>query len=98
MVAMELIRRGVKAYHQVKIYEYSVDFVLPDYKVILEVDGSIYHGKDRLKQQDMRDEVVSDKMGDGWQVVRISTDCINMNITKLMLAIKKVLSQRKCAH
>ena len=98
MVAMELIRRGVKAYHQVKIYEYSVDFVLPDYKVILEVDGSIYHGKDRLKQQDIRDEVVSDKMGDGWQVVRIPTDCINMNITKLMSAIKKVLNQRKCAH
>lgn len=98
MVAMELIRRGIKAHHQVRIYEYSVDFVLPDYKVILEVDGSIYHGKDKLKQQILRDEVVSDKMGDGWQVVRISTDCINMNVTKLMPAIKKVLNPRKSAH
>lgn len=98
MVAMELIRRGVKAYHQVKIFEYSVDFVLPEYKVILEVDGSIYHGKDKLKQQDLRDEIVSHKMGEGWQVVRISTDCINMNVTKLMPAIKKVLNQRKSAH
>lgn len=98
MVAMELIRRGVKAHHQVRIYEYSVDFVLPEYKVILEVDGRIYHGKDKLKQQIMRDEAVSNKMGAGWQVVRISTDCINMNVTKLISAIKKVLQKRKCAH
>ncbi len=42
MVALELICRRIKANHQVKVLDYRVDFVLPDYKVVLEIDGDIY--------------------------------------------------------
>lgn len=99
MVAMELIRCGVKAYHQVKVYEYHVDFVLPDMKVILEIDGPIYHSRDKEKKQQIRDDVIRYKFGEGWEVIRIKTDCINMNISKLMPAIRTVLRRRKkCAR
>ncbi len=95
MVAMELIRRGVKAYHQVKVYDYRVDFVLADMKVILEIDGPIYHGKDKERYQQIRDDAIRRKFGEHWEVIRIKTDCINMNITKLLPAIKAVLKKRK---
>jgi len=98
MVALELARRGVKAHHQVKIFEYIVDFVLPEMKVVLEIDGRSYHGKDRQKYQQIRDDVIKWKLGDGWEVIRISTDNINTNITKLLPGIRAVLSRRKSAR
>lgn len=94
MTALELIRRNVQAHHQVRVYDYFVDFVLPDYKAVLEIDGKLFHGKDREERERIRDEVVADKFGDGWEVIHIDTDNINMNITKLIPAIKAVLKER----
>lgn len=99
MVAMELIRRGVRGRHQVKVFEYSLDFVLDELKVVLEIDGSVFHGRDREKYQQTRDDVIRWKFGDGWEVIHIKTDCINMNVTRLMPAINEVLKKRKkCAR
>ena len=95
MVALELARRGVKAHHQVKIFEYTVDFILPKMKVVLEIDGVPYHGKDRQKYQQTRDDVIKWKLGDDWEVIRISTDNINTNVTKLLPGIRAVLNGRK---
>ena len=94
MVALELIRRGVKAYHQVKVFEYRIDFVLTDFQVALEIDGPIYHGKDQQKQQSIRDEAVVQKLGNGWEVIRNSTDNINMNVTRLIPGIRAILQRR----
>ncbi|MBT3273405.1 MAG: DUF559 domain-containing protein [Spirochaetales bacterium] len=94
MVALELIRRGVTAHHQVRIFEYCVDFILPEMKVALEIDGKIYHGKDKLEYQSIRDEAIIYKLGEGWEMIRISTDNINKNVTKLIPGIKAVLSRR----
>ena len=98
MVALELIRHKVKAYHQVKIFDFTVDFVLPELKVALEVDGAIYHGKDKAQKSALRDEVVADKLGEGYEVVHIRTDNINTNITKLLPAIKAVVRRRRCKY
>lgn len=95
MVALELIHRDVKAFHQVKVFDYSVDFILPDMKVALEIDGKIYHGKDRLDYERIRDEVISNKLGEDWEIIRISTDNINKNVTRLIVGINAVLKRRK---
>jgi len=95
MVALELIRRGIKAFHQVKIFDYSVDFILPEMKVALEIDGKIYHGKDRQKYESIRDEVITSKLGEGWEIIRITTDNINKNVTKLVPGINAVLKRRR---
>lgn len=95
MVALELIRRGVKAHHQVRVYDYRVDFVLPEYKVALEIDGSIFHNKSNWEQEAVRDEIIKAKLGDGWEVIRISDDNINTNVTKLLPAIKAAKAYRK---
>ena len=94
MVALELIRRKVKAHHQVKIYNYRVDFVLPEFKVALEIDGKLFHGKERKQYEKIRDDAICDKLGEGWEMIRIDTENINMNITRLIPAIKAVLKRR----
>lgn len=95
MVALELNRREIPAYHQVKVYDYFLDFVIPKFKVILEIDGKPFHSYKNEKEVSMRDEVIACKFGDGWQVIHIDTDAINMNVTKLIPAIKAVLNYRK---
>lgn len=95
MVAMELIRKGVNAHHQVKIYNYSVDFLLPDMKVVLEIDGKLYHGKDKEKYSEERDRLICEKLGDDWEIIHIDADNINKNVTRLMAAINAVLKRRK---
>ena len=98
MTAMELYRRGVKFHHQVKVFDYSIDFVLDDMKVLLEIDGTIYHGKDRANKEEKRDNVLQWRFGSEWQIIHISTDCINMNVTRLMAGIRTVLKKRKSLH
>jgi len=94
MVALELIRRGIKAHHQVRIFDYVVDFILPDLKVALEIDGRLFHGKDKEKYMSVRDNVIIYKLGEGWEMLRITTDNINTNVTKLLPAIRAVLARR----
>ena len=88
MVAIELLKNRVKVIHQQKVKNYKVDFVLPDMKVLLEVDGAIYHNN--LRREGERDGNILLAMGLDWNVVRISTDRINKDVTKLMKAIKAV--------
>ena len=95
MVALELIRQGVKANHQVRVFEYRVDFVLPEIKIALEIDRKPYHGKEKLESQSIRDNVITWRLGEDWQMIRITTDNINRNITKLIPAIQSVLTKRR---
>ncbi len=99
MVALELLRQGVKTHHQVKVYDYSIDFVLPDMRVALEIDGLPYHGKERQKYQETRDDVLKWRLGKDWEIIHIRTDNINLNVTRLLPGIRVVLAERKkCAH
>lgn len=95
MVALELIKCGIKANHQVKVLKFRVDFVLPEEKIILEIDGVPFHGKDRKGYEQERDKAIISTFGDEWDVIRISTDHINKNITKLIAAVKAMKNGRQ---
>lgn len=95
MVALELIKLGVKSHHQVKILNFRADFVLTEEKIVLEIDGTPFHGKDRRAYEQERDNAIITVLGDDWDVVRISTNHINKNITKLMPAVIAVKSNRQ---
>lgn len=88
MVAIELLKNKVKTIHQQKINRYTVDFVLPDKKIILEVDGDIFHSD--LEREGKRDANILFAMGLDWYVVRIPTAKVNKDITKLMEEIEKI--------
>lgn len=94
MVAIELLKNGVKTIHQQKVGRYSVDFVLPEYKVLLEVDGKPFHNNHTLEKEGIRDGQILLSMGVGWEIVRIDTDKINKDIRKLLPSIEAILEYR----
>lgn len=93
MTAIQLIHCGYKIYPQTEVFDYRVDFVIPDLKVGLEIDGQPFHQKSDAAKSAMRDEVISDKLG-GYEMIHIPADDINMNVTRLIPAIKAVLRRR----
>jgi len=95
MTALELVRRKIKVRHQVQISKYSADFLLPDLKVVLEIDGKPFHGVERAEKEKKRDEFTVQQLGEGWEVIRIDTEYINTNVTRLVPAIKAILESRR---
>jgi very-short-patch-repair endonuclease len=95
MAAIELLHNKVKLRHQVKFGRYRVDFVLPDYKAILEVDGVLFHNASTRKKEEVRDNSIILSLGAEWEVIRISDKLINQNITRLLPAITNILKQRR---
>lgn len=95
MVALELLRRKIKVKHQVKMGIYRLDFVLPDEKIVLEVDGTIFHTERTKEKEDVRDNVIILNLGPSWEVVRITDELINQNIRRLLPAIRAVRDKRQ---
>lgn len=93
MAGIELIKNGVRTIHQQKVGRYKVDFALPDMKVLLEIDGRPYHS-DKTKEG-IRDGNIQLALGPSWYVVRIDTDKINKNISKLVPAIKAAVEAQQ---
>lgn len=95
-VAIVLIKEGIQFRHQVRFGKrYIADFVLDEMKVVLEVDGDIFHGESRLAKQQVRDDLIIAALGPEWEIVRIKTSALNQNITKLPRALKAVLKKRE---
>ena len=93
MVAIELLKNDIKAIHQQKVGKYRIDFVLPEMKVLLEVDGSVYHND--INKEGIRDGNILLNIGLDWHIVRISTDKINKDITKLTKAIESIKESKE---
>lgn len=95
MVVLELLRWKIKVHHQVKIYSYSVDFVLPDFKVVLEIDGPMHRLNSVKEKESIRDELICLALGSDYEVIRINTENINLNVTKLLDGIKAIKKYRR---
>lgn len=95
MVAIELIKNNIKTRHQVKVGIYRVDFILEDEKIILEIDGKLFHTDKTKPKEQIRDNILLMKFGLDWEVIRITDDYINENIKRLVPAIRKIRDERK---
>lgn len=85
MVAIELLKIGYKIIPQQKIKKYRVDFAIPREKIIVEVDGSIYH-RDRYKGD--REAIIQLALGLDWKIIHIPAELIEKDITKLKSVIE----------
>lgn len=95
MVAIELIKNGLKIKHHYRVGgRFEADYVIPSMKVVLEVDGKVFHNG-RKEKEVLRDEFIKNTLGEEWEIVRISDDLINQNIRKLVSAITAVVEKRK---
>jgi len=95
MVAIELVKNNIKARHQVKFGRYRADFVLPEEKVVLEVDGVVFHTEKTREKEKLRDSLIVLSLGPDWEVLRITDENINKNIKRLLPAIKKIKEKRE---
>lgn len=87
MAAIELLKNGVRAIHNQKIGRYHVDFALPDHKIILEIDGKVYHNSDTRRQEGIRDGNILLMIGLDWKIIRLDTDRVNNHIERLIPSI-----------
>ena len=85
MVAIELIRIGYSIIPQQKIKKYKVDFAIPKEKIVIEVDGSIYH-KDVYKGY--REAIIQLSLGLDWKIIHVPAEYISKDIQKLEQIIK----------
>lgn len=84
MVAIELLKLGYKIIPQQKIGNYKVDFAIPKQKLVIEVDGSLYH-KDAHKGD--REAIIQLSLGTDWKIIHIPAELIAEDIVKLKNAI-----------
>ena len=71
LAAIILIHNEIKIKTQYKIGKYYVDFLIPDWKCVLEIDG--IHHKMKKKADLNRDIDIMNELGPGWDIVRINT-------------------------
>lgn len=92
MAAIILIFNRYHIKPQSKVGDFQVDFLLPDDKIVLEVDG-IHHTYSKGRDS-VRDECIKSKLGKEWEIIRIPTELIDEDVKKLPKAIEKVLDYR----
>ena len=92
MVGIELIRLGYRIFPQRKIGQFRVDFAIPDEKLIVEVDGSLYHS-DKVKRL-QRDAAICYIVGFDWEIAHIPAEMIQKDIKKLKSCIDVTLQHR----
>lgn len=87
MMAIQLLKDGYKIIHQQKVGRYKIDFVIPDKKIILEVDGSIFHTNKESEAK--RDFFIHKSLGFDWKILHVSTDEVNTRLTKIKQVIEE---------
>jgi len=92
IAAIILIKNRYHIKPQYKIGRFQVDFLLPEDKIVLEIDGERHAHK--KGHDSVRDEKIRNELGDGWQVLRIPTDLLEQDAAKLPDAIEKVMDYR----
>lgn len=85
MVAIELIRLGFSIIPQQRVKNYKVDFAIPKNKMVIEVDGSVFH---KNKYGGDREAIIQLSLGLDWKIIHIPAELIADDIQKLKEVIK----------
>jgi len=90
MVAIELIRLGYAIIPQQGIGRYKVDFAIPNEKLIVEVDGGLYHNDINPD----RDNYIKLCLGLDWEIVHIPAEWVSKDIRRLNKVMNEVKKKR----
>lgn len=91
MVAIELIRLGYAIIPQQGIGRYKVDFAIPNEKLIVEVDGGLYHSDINPD----RDNYIKLCLGLDWEIVHIPAEWVSKDLRRLNKVLKEVEKKRQ---
>lgn len=93
IAAIILAGHGVKSKPQYKVGNYKVDFLIPEFKVALEIDGDRH--KYKLYRDNERDVKIRHMLGEEWEVVRIPIEHIDKNAKQLIPAILQLKADKQ---
>lgn len=88
MTAIELIHLGYSIIPQQKVGKYRVDFYLPKEKIVVEVDGSLYH-RDEFNGD--REATIQFSLGLDAKIVHIPAEVIRKNVRIVDKVMKKIM-------
>lgn len=86
MLAIELVKNGYRIIPQQKVGRYHVDFALPNEKLIIEVDGSIYHADKRKELE--REASINYAIGLDWHFIHIPAESISKDVKRVVRLLK----------
>ena len=92
VVAIQMERIGLKYETQKDIAGKKADFVIPEIKIILEIDGELYHTDE--DKSFLRDRQIMAVVGEEWEIVHIHTEEVPMYTWNLREALPFVVTQR----
>lgn len=93
VACIELLHIGAKVISHQEIKGYTVDFCLPKEKLVIEIDGSLYH-KDEKKEY-WRDCAIKSALGDDWEVKHIPAEAVTSNHKFFGRCMSKLLDDRR---
>lgn len=96
LAAIVLVHNRIQVKMQYKIKEYQVDCLLPEYSLVLEINGDRH--EHRKGYDSLRTESILKALGPGWSVMRVKTDDLDKNAKKLPEAIDKFLDYKESGH
>lgn len=88
MLAISLIHYKYGIIPQQRVGDYTVDFAVPKRKLIIEVDGFLYHAN---KNEGLRDIRIVQSLGADWKVIHVPAEMIekSIDITMAFIAEKE---------
>lgn len=93
MVAIQLEHQNIKYESQKEINGKKVDFYLPELKIILEIDGELYHTD--TDKEFLRDRTIMYGVGEDYEIVHIETESVPRYTRNLKEALPYIVDQRK---
>lgn len=90
MTAIELIHLGYTIIPQQKIGKYRVDFYLPDEKIVVEVDGALYH-QGGFKGD--REATIQFSLGLDVKIVHVPAEAVRRNVLIVDKIMKKITKE-----
>lgn len=93
IACVELLYIGARVIAHQKVGAYTVDFYLPDEKVIVEIDGKLYHAN--LDKEFRRDLVLKNMLGSEWEIKHIPAETLKQNHAMFGRSMKKYLDDRR---
>ena len=92
IVAIQMDRIKLKYRTQVDIAGKKVDFVIPEIKIILEIDGELYHTDEN--KAFLRDRQIMNSVGEEWEIVHINAQEVPLYTWNLRESLPFVVSER----
>ena len=90
---IELLHIGARVIVHQRVGDYTVDFCLPDEKVVIEVDGDLYHAN--AGEEFVRDNAITHMLGDGWTVRHVPADAITKRHETFGRGMRKMLNEKR---